>query len=119
MHLSPAGNALYHSFRIEQTTVLGFLLSIDKLLSSEQCGCLESSSYPWSPEWLPMCALIRSRRRGLSPLQFPKFGDKLLNLPLLPYKSAFEVSWLLSAKCELLSVKCTMAFLISQLRLFM
>jgi len=91
MHLSPAGNALYHSFRIEQTTILGFLLSVDMLLSSEQCGCLESSSYPWSPEWLPMCGLIRSRRRGLPPLQFPTFGNKLLNLPVLPYKTAFEV----------------------------
>ncbi len=47
MHLSEAGNKLYHSFRLEQTSILGFLLAVDKLLTPEQFGCLEAFSYPW------------------------------------------------------------------------
>jgi len=47
MHLSEAGNKLYHSFRFEQTSILGFLLAVDNILTPEQYARLESSSYPW------------------------------------------------------------------------
>ena len=47
MHLSEPGNKLYHSFRFEQTSILGFLMSVDSILTPEQYGCLESSAYPW------------------------------------------------------------------------
>lgn len=90
MHLTEAGIALCHSFRAEQTAVMGFLLSVDKVLSTFQRGCLESFSYPWSPEWLKLCALI-CQKKGRQPYQFPSFGNQQLNLPILPHKSAFEV----------------------------
>ena len=90
MHTSEAGVALCHSFRSEQTAVLGFLLSIDKLLSAVQRACLEVAAYPWSPEWLKLCTLI-CRARGVEPPRLPVFGNQQLDLPILPHKSAVEV----------------------------
>ena len=97
MHLTEAGVALCHSFRAEQTAVLGFLLSVDKVLSAVQRGCLEAFSYPWSPEWLKLCALI-CQKKGRQPHQFPSFADQQLDLPILPHKSAFEVRHTSSAE---------------------
>ena len=92
--MSPSGIALCHSFRSEQTAVLGFLLSVDKVLSATQRACLEVSSYPWSPEWLKLCTLIYESR-GQQPPEFPVFGNQQLDLAVLPHKSAFEVDlWL-------------------------
>lgn len=90
MHLSDAGITLCHSFRAEQTAILGFLLAVDKVLTAPQRGCLEVASYPWSPEWLKLCALI-CQGRGEDSLVFPIFGNQHLDLPILPYKTAFQV----------------------------
>lgn len=90
LHLSEAGIALSHSFQLEQTAVLGFVLAIDKVLSTFQRACLETTSYPWNPEWLKLCELICCKR-GQSPFQFPTFNNDKLDLPLLPAKSAFQV----------------------------
>lgn len=99
MHLTAPGIALCQSFRAEQTAVLGFLLSMDRLLTFLQRACLEVSSYPWSPEWLKLCALI-CQRRGLEALVFPTFGNQQLNLPILPHKTAFEVSRSIGPLCN-------------------
>ena len=91
LHLSDAGIALCHSFRMEQTAVLGFLLAIDKVLSALQRAFLETTSYPWSPEWLKLCELI-CRKRGQEPFEFPTFGNEQLDLPILPARTAFQVT---------------------------
>ncbi len=85
------GAALSRSLRLEQSIVTGFLLAVDDVLTVLQKGVLDSACYPWSPEWLPMCLLI-SLKNGRQPLQFPAFIDKLLDLPLLPQRTALEVS---------------------------
>ena len=87
---SSAGAALSRSLRLEQSIVTGFLLAVEDTLTVLQKGVLDSACYPWSPEWLPMCALI-SLKRGKQPLQFPAFMDKLLDLPLLPQRTPLEV----------------------------
>ena len=87
---SLAGANLFHSLRLEQSIITGFLLGIEDVLTVLQKGVLDSACYPWSPEWLPLCALI-SLKRGKQPLQFPAFIDKFLDLPLLPQRTPFEV----------------------------
>ncbi len=112
MHLTEAGIALCHSFRAEQTAVLGFLLAVDKVLLAVQRGCLESSSYPWSPEWLKLCILI-CRKKGRQPHQYPAFGHQQLQLPILPHKSAFEVQYINSINCFIARALRTARLLIS------
>ena len=43
-----------------------------------------------SPEWLQLCSLM-SQNLGLEPLEFPDFANEGMDLPLLPYMTAFEV----------------------------
>lgn len=90
MDKSLAGAALCRSLRLEQSIVTGFLLAVEDVLTVVQKATLETASYPWSPEWLPLCAII-SMRKGKQPLQFPAFIERFLDLPLLPQKTAFEV----------------------------
>lgn len=88
---SLAGAALFQSLRLEQSIIAGFLLAVEDTLSVLQKGLLDSTCYPWSPEWLPLCALM-SLKRGKQPLQFPAFIDKFLDLPLLPQRTPLEVA---------------------------
>ena len=87
---SLAGAALFQSLRLEQSIITGFLLAVEDVLTVVQKAMLDSTCHPWSPEWLPMCALI-SLKRGKQPLQFPAFIDKFLDLPLLPQRTTLEV----------------------------
>jgi len=90
MHKCSAAKLLFHSLRSEQTTVLGFFLAVENTLSRWQEGFLESAAYPWSPEWLQLCAAM-CRGAGVEPLEFPAFANIGMDLPLLPYMTAFEV----------------------------
>ena len=51
---------------------------------------IDVGSYPWCPQWLDMLDVLR-QRRGLPSLQFPAFKDRQMDLPVLPYMTAFEV----------------------------